>query len=169
MNKPAPEQLTDYFARYINQVEETNLLNALIDQHNSFVTFLKLIPANKETYRYAEGKWNIKEVIQHIIDTERVFAYRALSFSRKDAVVLPAFDQDAYVQNSNISERSMNDLIHELDMVRHSTICLFKSFSEEQLHLKGVASGKESTPLILGFAIAGHCTHHHKILLERYL
>lgn len=169
MIKPPLNNLSEYFKRYISQVKEENLLNALIDQNQSFTTYLKFIPTNKEDFRYDIGKWSIKEIIQHIIDTERVFAFRALSFSRNDGVALPSFDQDIYVDNSNANNRTINDLIHEFDIVRQSTICLYKSFTEKQLKLKGLASDRESTPLILGFAIVGHCQHHINIMDERYL
>jgi DinB superfamily len=169
MTRPPLEDLTGYFKNYISQVKEDNLLNALIDQHKNFTTFLKFIPTDKEDYRYEKNKWTIKETIQHIIDTERVFAYRALCFSRKDENSLPSYEQDEYVLNSNANDRLMNEIIQEFDIVRQSTICLFKSFNNEHLHNKGFASNKESNALILGFTIAGHCTHHETIIKEKYL
>jgi hypothetical protein len=169
MTKPPNSELTDYFKRYISHVKEDNLLHALSNQLHNFTTFLKLIPSSKEDFAYAPGKWTIKEVLQHIVDTERVFAYRALCFSRQDANHLPGFEQDDYVTYSNASHRSMVDLIEEFDVVRRSTIILFKSFTPAQVNQTGIASEKESTPLLLGFTIAGHCTYHEEILKERYL
>jgi hypothetical protein len=169
MEKPTDAELSDYFLRYVSQVKETNLLNALIDQQNEFISFLKLLPADKENFRYAEEKWTLKELIQHIIDTERVFEYRALCFARHHDIPQPGFDQDLFVNNSNAANRQMKDLIEEFLAVRMSTIALYKSFNEEQMQRKGIASDRESTPLILGFAIVGHCTHHHKIIIEKYL
>ncbi len=169
MTKPPLEELSGYFKNYISQVKEDNLIVALTEQHKKFTTLLKFIPTNKEEYRYEKNKWTIKEAIQHIIDTERVFAYRALCFSRNDKNSLPSYEQDEYVLYSNANERSMNEIIQEFDIVRQSTICLFKSFNDEQLNNKGYASNKESNPLILGFTIVGHCTHHENIIQEKYL
>ncbi len=169
MTKPKLEELSDYFKRYIGQVEEHHLLEALVNQLDDFTTFLKLIPASKEEFAYAEGKWTVKDVLQHIIDTERVFAYRALCFARKDPEHQPAFSQDDYAVAARAKSRPMNDLIEEFIAVRRSTVALFKSFDAEQMHWKGMASEKEATPLIMGFAIAGHCRYHQNIISERYL
>jgi hypothetical protein len=169
MTKPKPEALTDYFRRYIDHVKEENLMDALLNQLPHFTTFLRLIPAAKEDFAYGPGKWTVKEVIQHITDTERVFAYRALCFSRQDNTPLPGFDQDEYVTHSNARHRSMADLIEEFDLVRRSTISLYKSFTEAQLYQNGTASERQSNPLLLGFALAGHCSYHEAILKEKYL
>lgn len=169
MTKPRMEELSDYFKRYIGQVEEVHLFEALQNQLDDFTTFLKLVPANREEYAYAEGKWTIKDVVQHIIDTERVFAYRALCFARKDPAHQPAFNQDEYAVAARAVHRPMSDLINEFIVVRQCTIALFKSFDAEQLNWKGMASEKEATPLIMGFAIAGHCRYHQNIITERYL
>ncbi len=169
MTKPPQAELTDYFAKYINYVKEDNLINALIDQHHDFITFLKLIPNNKELYRYEENKWTIKDTLLHIIDTERVFVYRALCFARKHKLEQPGFEQDDFVDAAVANDRAMNDLIQEFDIIRQATISLFRSFNEEQLNASGIASGRSATPLILGFATVGHCAHHEKIIRERYL
>lgn len=169
MTKPKLEDLSDYFKRYVRCVEETYLPEALINQLEEFTTFLKLIPASKESYAYAEGKWTIKDVLQHILDTERIFAYRALCFARKHPDHQPAFDQDDFAINARGSQRPMNDLIEEFIAVRRSTIALFKSLDDEQVNWEGFASDKTATPLIMGFAIAGHCRYHQNIISERYL
>jgi hypothetical protein len=169
MTKPKLEDLSDYFKRYISQVPDTHLVDALINQLDDFTTFLKLIPAAKEVYVYAPGKWTIKDVIQHIIDTERVFAYRALCFARKDPVHQPGFEQDDYAVHARGIQRNMNDLIEEFIVVRRCSIALFKSFDTEQMNWNGNASDKQATPLIMGFTIAGHCRYHQNIISERYL
>lgn len=169
MTKPKLEDLSDYFKRYIRCVEETYLPEALINQLEEFTTFLKLIPVSKESYAYAEGKWTIKDALQHIIDTERIFAYRALCFARKHPDHQPAFDQDDFAVHARGTQRPMNDLIEEFIAVRKCTIALFKSFDTEQVNWEGFASDKKATPLIMGFAIAGHCRYHQNIISERYL
>jgi hypothetical protein len=169
MTKPPINELSDYFKFYISKVKEDNLMQALIDQHQDFMTFLKFIPTSKEDFAYDTGKWTIKEVLQHIIDTERVFSYRALCFSRDNTVEQPGYEQDIYVSNSNVNNRTIQDLIQEFDIVRQSTILLYKSFSDAQLNTKSKAAGKESTPLIIGFMMVGHCTHHKLIMEEKYL
>jgi DinB superfamily len=169
MTKPGLNEIAEYFKRYISRVEETNLFDALITQLEDFTTFLKLIPANRENYAYAPGKWTIKDVLQHITDTERIFAYRALCFARKDPVHQPGFDQDDYGSHAHANNRAMSDLIEEFIIVRRCTIALFRSFDNEQLYWKGMASDKEANPLIMGFAIAGHCRYHQEIISARYL
>jgi hypothetical protein len=169
MTKPKPEELSDYFKRYIGKVEENHLWDALLNQLDDFTTFLKLIPISKENYAYSDGKWTIKDVLQHIIDTERIFAYRALCFARKDPIHQPGFSQDEYAAFARGNLRNMNELIEEFIVVRKCTLALFKSFDTVQMSWKGMASDKEATPLIMGFAIAGHCRYHQDIIMERYL
>lgn len=169
MPRPDLTRVASYFQRYINQVEGDELLPALRNQAVSFVSFLETIPQAKTTFSYAEGKWTIKQVVQHIIDAERVFAYRALCFSRKETQPLPGFDENLYADNATASHREWNDLIEEFRVVRESTNLLFSSFTEEQLNSGGIASGNPNYVLGIGFIIAGHVTHHEKILKERYL
>ena len=120
-------------------------------------------------YSYAEGKWTIKELVQHIIDAERVLSYRALRFSRNDTTNLSGFDEDWYVANSNGNERNFKDMLQEFIHVRNSTILLFKSFKPEMLLINGTASNSDMSVRALGFIIAGHQTHHLKIIKEKYL
>ncbi len=169
MQKSLLTGLSNYFEGYTKHVNEENLLVALVMQKEEIATFFKLIPTNKELYKYAEGKWTIKEILQHIIDTERVFSYRSLCFSRKEKQDLSSFDENDYVTFSNANYREMSELIHEFDIVRQGTIMLYKSFTKEQLLIAGMASQKEATPLLYGFTIVGHCTHHQKIIQQLYL
>jgi uncharacterized damage-inducible protein DinB len=124
---------------------------------------------DKFDYQYSEGKWTIKEIIQHLIDSERVFSYRALRISRNDNTPLPGFDENYYVANSNGKERSLQSLLTEMAVVRQSTLSLFNSFSEEQLTKIGIASNREVSVRAIGFIIIGHQKHHQKIFEERYL
>ena len=169
MPRPDLSRVATYFQRYINQVQEDELIPALRNQAGKFLSFLKSIPADKVNYRYAEDKWTVKEVVQHIIDTERVFAYRALCFSRKEQQPLPGFDENLYADNSEAGHRDWNDMIDEFRVVRESTNLLYSSFTEVQMDRGGIASGNQNYVLGIGFIIAGHVTHHESILKERYL
>ncbi|WP_232731543.1 DinB family protein [Tenacibaculum sp. SZ-18] len=123
----------------------------------------------KENFAYAEGKWTIKELIQHIIDTERVFCYRALSFARNDQQDLPGFDQDLFVVNSVAQQRDYNELLDEMDVLRKGTIQLFKSFTHDDLLKTGTGSGNKISVRALGMVLAGHQQHHLNVVKERYL
>ncbi len=169
MPRPDLSRVMEYFHRYISQVKEDDLLSALQNQTVHFIAFLKSIPDSKTGFRYAEGKWSIKEVVQHITDTERIFAYRALCFSRNEASPLPGFDENTYSDNSGADKRQWGDLIEEFAAVRKATELLFGSFNDEQLQRAGIASGNPNYVLGVGFIIAGHVEHHEKILKERYL
>lgn len=169
MPRPDLSRVPEFYHNYINQVEEDDLMDALQKQTRSFLRFLKEIPKDKRNYRYAEDKWTIKEVLQHIIDAERVFAYRALCFARKDATSLPSFDENSYVINSKADQRKWKDLVKEFEAVRQSTTTLFDSFDDNQLETSGTASGKPTYVLGIGFIIAGHTNHHINVTKERYL
>ena len=156
-------------ATYINALENVNLLEELEISLHDFIKFVQNIPMDKFDYRYAEGKWNIKEIIQHIIDTERIFGYRALRISRNDQTPLAGFDENNYVENTNALSRSIQELLTEFSAVRHSNLLLFKSFSEEQLTRMGTASDYPISVRALGFLIIGHMKHHQRVFQERYL
>lgn len=169
MPRPDLTRVPDYYHNYINQVEEDSLMDAFQKQTRSFLRFLKEIPKDKRNYRYAEDKWTIKEVLQHIIDAERVFDYRALCFARKDATSLPSFDENSYVANSKADQRKWKDLVKEFESVRQATITLFDSFDDEQLEATGTASGKPNYVHGIGFIVAGHLNHHVNVIKEKYL
>jgi uncharacterized damage-inducible protein DinB len=136
---------------------------------HDFIKFVQNIPMGKFEYAYSEGKWTIKEIIQHIIDTERILSYRALRFSRKDNTPLAGFNENDYVAFSNAKDRNLQDLLSELSSVRQATLALYKSFSQEQLKGIGTASDQEISVRALGFVIIGHQKHHQKVFQERYL
>ncbi|NGY36943.1 DinB family protein [Flavobacterium sp. XN-5] len=158
-----------YYAPYIEALDDVNLIEELEICLHEFIKFVQNIPMDKFDYRYAEGKWTIKEIIQHLIDTERVFSYRALRISRNDKTPLPGFDENEYVENTNANERGLQVLLTELAVVRQSTLALFKSFSEEQLTRVGVASNCSVSVRAIGFIVIGHQKHHQKVFQERYL
>lgn len=162
-------RVPEYFHRYINLAINEDLKTAFDKHQTELVAFLKEIPKKKWNYRYAEGKWSIKEVVQHIIDAERVFAYRALCFARKDQTPLPAFDENLYAANSKADERTKKDLIKELKTVQESSAQLFSSMENEQLEQPGIASGKPTYVKGVAYILLGHALHHKKLLEERYL
>ena len=123
-----------YYAGYIQLLDDVNMIEELEICLHDFIKFVQNIPMDKFDYRYAEGKWTIKDIIQHLIDTERVFSYRAMRISRNDKTPLPGFEENDYVDNTNANERNLQGLLTEMAVVRQSTLALFKSFSEEQLN-----------------------------------
>lgn len=165
-----PDEFPAYFVNYLNQVsEEYTLIEELEISVHRFVKFVQNIPLDKFDYRYAEGKWTIKDIIQHLIDAERIFAYRALRFARNDKTELKGFEENDYVDEANANKRSIQDLLTELLVVRQATLSLFKSFSQEALLRKGIASNNSVSVRALGFAIIGHQNHHQRVFEERYL
>jgi len=162
-------EYASFYAPYINALGEVNLIEELEISLHDFIRFVQNIPMDKFDYRYAEGKWNIKEIIQHVIDTERIFAYRALRISRNDETPLPGFDENYYIVNTEATNRSIQDLLTEFSAVRHSNLFLFKSLSEQQLKRFGFASNAAVSVRAIGFIMIGHQKHHQKIFQERYL
>jgi uncharacterized damage-inducible protein DinB len=162
-------RVPQFYHKYIRLVESKELTQAFERHKTDLVTLLNNIPAEKWDHRYAEGKWSIKEVVQHIIDAERIFSYRALSFARNETKELPGFDENAYAASSKADKRQKADLIDELVAVQQSSAGLFASFDREQLNASGVANGKSIYVEALGYIIIGHVLHHKKILLEEYL
>jgi uncharacterized damage-inducible protein DinB len=160
-----------YFEQYIQLVsqENTSIIENLEKSQNDFEVLLRDLPKEKHDFAYAEGKWTMKELIQHIIDTERIFCYRALCFARNDKTSLPGFDQDIFVDNDNANERNYYDLLDEMSTLRKSSIQLYKSFSEEALLRIGVASENKMSVRALGYLFSGHQIHHLNVIKERYL
>lgn len=159
-----------YYTSYFSQLSLTmGLLEELEASHHYFIRFVQDIPMDKHDFRYDTGKWTIKEIIQHLIDSERIFAYRALRFSRNDQTELAGFDEKSYADNSNGNQRHLKDLLMEFSLVRHSTLALFKSFSKEALTRTGKANRFEMSVRALGFMIIAHQEHHKKIFQQRYL
>ncbi|NNJ89856.1 MAG: DinB family protein [Eudoraea sp.] len=158
-----------YYSTYIEALGEVTLMDILRKQLGNYPQFLASIPREKLTYSYAKGKWTVAEVLVHVLDTERVFQYRALRFARKDMTPLPGFDQDDYVPNSGANSRNVEQLINEYKAIRTSTISLFETFDAATLKRKGVASNSPMSVAALGFIMCGHQKHHRNIIRERYL
>ena len=165
-----PNEYASYYANYVNQVSnEYSLTEELEISVHRLIKFVQNIPLDKFDYRYAEGKWTIKDIILHLIDAERIFAYRALRFARNDKTALASFDENEYVDEAHANQRSIQDLLSELLVVRQATLALFKSFNEEQLLRIGTASNNPMSVRALGFVIIGHQNHHQRVFEERYL
>ncbi|HEX9978934.1 MAG TPA: DinB family protein [Flavobacterium sp.] len=158
-----------YYATYIAALTGVDLFEELEISLHDFIRFVRDIPMGKHDYRYAEGKWTIKDIIQHLIDTERIFTYRALRISRKDRTPLPSFEENDYADQASANARSLQSLLTELSALRESTLLLFKSFSEENLAETGIASDNEISVRAIGFIIIGHIKHHQRVFAERYL
>lgn len=165
-------QTTEYnpfYKRYIDLVEDIPLLDALENGLRTTQSFYDNLQNEIWDYRYAEGKWTPKDILQHIIDTERIFAYRALYFSRSLKAELKGFDENVFAANSLANNRAVDELLKEHLAVRNSTICLFKSFNTIQLKQIGMANGSNMSVAAAGFIICGHEIHHCNIINERYL
>lgn len=169
MPRPNLSRIPEWFHNYVNQVPENDLMEAMINQTPLFINFFESIPVAKRDYRYAEGKWTIKEMLQHIIDAERVFAYRGLCIARKDTTPLPGFDENNYANNAKANTRDWDEMMEEFKAVRRSSEILFGSFDEEQLETNGTANNNPIYVLAIGFVLVGHVNHHLRILKERYL
>lgn len=170
--KASEIQETEYhpfYHGYILNAGDADLLETLEDEMDTLMAFFASIPVEKLDYRYAEGKWTIPEIISHMTDAERIFAYRALRFARKDATPLAGFEENDYVPESRANERSMEALMSEFRAVRMATITLFESFSREQLERRGSANDAEMSVRAIGFVIVGHAAHHCQVIEERYL
>jgi len=168
-NQLPVNEYSKFNATYIKAIENVELLEELEISLHDFIKFVQNIPLEKFDYRYAEGKWTIKDIIQHIIDAERIFSYRALRISRNDKTPLPGFEENEFVKNTNANNRNIQELLTEFSAVRHSNLFLFKSFSQEQLTKMGVVSDNDVSVRALGFLIIGHQKHHQKVFQERYL
>ena len=167
--RPKAGEADPYYFKYIDRVSDADIVDTLSAQIVETVGLLRSLPESKGSHRYAPEKWTIREVIGHITDCERVFAYRALRFSRGDRTPVPGFEENDYVANGLFDERTMDDLITEFEHVRRATIGLLNGLSEEMMSRRGVASEKEISVRALAFIMAGHETHHVELLKTRYL
>ena len=169
VNQLPVNEYSEFVATYIKALDDAILLEELEISLHDFIKFVQNIPMDKFDYRYADGKWTIKDIIQHIIDAERIFGYRALRISRNDKTPLAGFEENEYVESATANSRSIQELLTEFSAVRHSNLLLFKSFSEEQLKRLGIASNHTISVRALGFLMIGHQKHHQRVFAERYL
>ena len=169
MPKPNAADFPAYFSRYISKANADSLAEAVTLYAKPLLDFYTSLPEVKADYAYAPGKWTIKEVLQHVIDAERVFSYRVMCIARKDKTPLPSFDENSYAENSLAGNRSLASLKEELIAVRKSTDLLINSLSEEQLATQGTSSNLPITANAIGYIVFGHLLHHKEVLEERYL
>lgn len=161
--QPAPKQYADYTALVSGDVIEL-----LQRQATEFTEFINSIKA-KADYSYAPGKWTIKEMIGHIIDTERILTYRLVAISRGEQTPLPPFDEDSYVANAHFSDRSLLSFTEEFSLLRKANLYFFRSLTEKELNSCGIVSGNNKIAREILYIIAGHIVHHTQIIKERYL
>lgn len=169
IGRPERDEYADFYHTYVGKVPEGDVFGILRRQHEVTQEILGEVDEEQAEYRYAPGKWSIKEVVGHLADTERIFAYRALAIARRDPSPLPGMDQDVYVKNGAFGERTLEDLADEWRYLRRSNLHLFNGFGGEVQLRKGIASGVEFTVRALVYVVAGHERHHQLILRERYL
>lgn len=169
MPRPDLSSIPAFYHRYVNLASEADAKQAIAFNTEKTLNFLQSISEEKWSYRYAQEKWSVKEMVQHLIDAERIFAYRALCIARKEKASLPGFDENQYAASSKADARSKDDLVGEFRTVREGTTLLFASFDEEQLAETGTANSNSIDVNGIGFIIAGHVQHHLNILQERYL
>jgi hypothetical protein len=167
--RPGSDEYLPYYDRYIQLVPDGDIFNILRDQHGDTRELLRRVPAALVDFAYAPGKWTIKEVVGHVIDAERIFAYRALRFARADATPLAGFDENAYVPAGSFGERALGQLAEEFSTVRAATLALFNGLPEAAWTRGGDANGARVTVRALALIIAGHELHHRRLLEERYL
>ena len=167
--RPHTTEYAPYYHTYISGVPEGDVVAIMRDSGRELNAALMAVPEQRGGFRYGEGKWTIREVIGHLIDAERVFAYRAMVFARGDATPLPSFDENAYVPTSGAEARTIASLAQELAVVRESSVLLFQSLPDDAWVRRGTASGKEISVRAIAYIIAGHPMHHLRILRERYL
>jgi len=162
-------RVPEFYHGYIRQVKAANLADAFEEHQQTSRAFLEAIPPEKWSYRYAEDKWTISELVQHMIDAERIFCYRALRFARRDGTPLPGFEENDYAAASHAHKRSPGSLMEELQVVQRGSALLFASFDAEDLASTGTANGKHVYVEAIGYIIVGHALHHLQVLKERYL
>jgi hypothetical protein len=169
ITKPHPTDYPPFYETYIKLVSDNTIKNVFAQSFEDFKQFIDKIPESKANFKYELNKWSTKQVLQHIIDTERIFNFRALCFARGENQSIPGFDENEYAFLADVDKRNLNELKEELIVVRNSTILLFESFNIEMLQRKGKANNAEISVNAIGFCILGHSLHHFNILKERYL
>jgi uncharacterized damage-inducible protein DinB len=166
--RPQPSEYAPYYDRYISMIQSEDILTTLDQQRREMMLLLSCREEDDGDFRYAPEKWSAKEVLGHICDTERVFAYRALRIARADTTPLEGFEQDDYVRNGSFAQRPLADLVEDFIAVRRATLSLLRNLEEAAWMRRGVANKNEVTVRALAYVIAGHELHHRRILEEKY-
>jgi hypothetical protein len=168
-NKPEANEFAPYYSKYISLVRDGDVVSTLCQQLDNSLSLLRGIPEEKANSRYAHDKWSVKEVVGHVLDTERIFGYRALRFARNDQTPLNGFEQDDYVRAANFGRIRLSDLADEFQNVRQANIHLFRSLDDAAWLRRGAANENEVSVRALAYIIAGHELHHMAILKSKYL
>jgi uncharacterized damage-inducible protein DinB len=169
MTKPQLETLPSFYTRYVDNVKDLDMLDALSSASTKVLKVVRSIPESKGEFRYEPGKWSIKEVLNHMMDVERIMAYRALRFARNDKTDLPGFEENDYAPEENAHSRTIAQLADQMARLRLTTIDMFASFTNEMLKREGTANKNKLSVINLGYIIPGHELHHLRVLEERYL
>jgi len=169
LTRPAPSEHADYFRRYVDLVPDGDIVDTLTHQLGETLALLQDVPPERETYRYAPGKWTIREVIGHLIDVERVFAFRAIAIARSDGVDLPSMEQDEWARRSNANERPLDDLAQEWASLRRANVHMFATLGPGTGTRSGKAGGNPLTVRALAWITAGHELWHRELLARSYL
>jgi hypothetical protein len=167
--RPTPEEYAPYYEQYVAAAGDGDPMRVLAEQERELSAMLGGLSSEASAFRYAPDKWSIREVLGHVIDAERVFAYRALRFGRADETPLPGFDQNDWARATNAGERSLDDLLAEFRALRAATVAMFRGFPDEAFSRGGVASDNRVTVRALLYIMIGHAAHHIGILRDRYL
>jgi uncharacterized damage-inducible protein DinB len=167
--KPAPTEHAPEFSNYVALVAEGDIIQTLEQQIENSLSLLRTIPSDKANFRYAPDKWSVKQLLGHLIDSERIFSYRALSFARNDQAPLPGYEQNDYVREADFDSRNLADMVEEYATVRRATIQLFRPLNETEWLRHGKANENDVSVRALAYIIAGHELHHMDVLRTRYL
>jgi hypothetical protein len=166
--RPGRDEYADFYAGYVASVPDGDVLATLEREGERSIALLRAVRPERTSFAYAPGKWTVREVVAHVADAERVFAYRALAFGRSDPNPLPGFDQEVWLPHAHAATRRWSDLVDELRTVRAATLHLFRSFASEDWLRRGTASGFAVSVRALAWIAAGHELHHRRVLVERY-
>ena len=165
-----PNEFDVYYQRYIDKLDDkTELIQGFIDGKTQLVSFFKSIPERKLNFRYQSEKWSIKEILQHLIDTERIFIYRCFRIARRDSTALAGYDQDIYMKPSNANDKSIDDLLNEFILNRNNSIVILQSLTTDDLCFIGNASGGKMSARAAAFIVIGHDIWHTEVIKQKYL
>jgi uncharacterized damage-inducible protein DinB len=169
MARPQHTEHGSFYQRYIDLATGNSVQEVINNHFSNIAQFINNLPEEKANYAYAENKWTVKQVLQHLIDAERIFVYRALTISRKDDIPLPGFDENSYAANATAAHRTLSDLKQELLALRNSTDVFLLTLTDEELQQRGTANGHGITVNAIAYITIGHLLHHIQVLQERYL
>lgn len=168
MTRPTPSEYSPYHAGYVALVPEEDILSAMEQQSSEMQKVLASLDETRGAYRYAEGKWSVKEVIGHVVDAERIFGVRALAIARGETQPLPGFDENAYVENASFEDWKLGELAELYAVVRRANIVFYRNLRDEKWDRRGTASDVPVSVRGIAYVIVGHERHHLKVLRERY-